>query len=159
MNYKEFSSSLMSNPIRIEKVELTVNKYTGLGNDALFQLPFIAMVVLSMSKNKMKPKTTELGGLVGECIEGSMPAYKKSQQHISWSANLRLRTINALRFLELSNLVEVQKSNSRISVTKSGLKMINNVLKGDDDLANNLNRIKRQYRNIIKENRLELVLN
>ena len=100
MNYEIFKSKLKSNPIKIRVKDISNVQSDNLDNEALFQLPFIAMVILVMSKGLSKPSVPELGRLVGECLEQSMPAFNKSNQHIAWSANLRVRTVKAMSFLE-----------------------------------------------------------
>ena len=40
-----------------------------LSNEALFQLPLLAMTILAISKGTSKPLLPEIGQLVGECLE------------------------------------------------------------------------------------------
>lgn len=159
MNFKEFKQSLAFRPITIRVGKLNNFKKNSLDNEALFQLPFIAMVVLVMAKGSVKPCVSQIGSLVGECVERSMPAFKRSNQHVGWSANLRVRTVKALSFLEMSGLINVDNSRNRISVTDLGRKVVSTALNDDTDLSHNLNMIFRQYRNVCKENKLEFRLN
>jgi hypothetical protein len=39
-----------------------------LDNEALFQLPLLAMTILAISKGPSKPELPEIGQLVGECL-------------------------------------------------------------------------------------------
>ena len=159
MNYEEFKDSLTKNPIEIPVSEAYNPTKKSLDNEALFQLPFIAMVILIMAKGTSKPLIPELGRLVGECLEKTMPAFKKSQQHISWSANLRVRTVKAISFLEMADLVDIEDRKGKLTTSKLGTKIIEKVLKDDSDLSYNLNIISRKYRNIKKDNKMELKLN
>lgn len=159
MNYETFKKGLKENPIKIRVDNLSEVKKYNLDNEALFQLPFIAMVILVMAKGRTKPLTGELGRLVGESIEQSMPAFKKSNQHISWSANLRVRTVTAMTFLEMAGLVEIKHQAGRIDISELGKKVISKALNEDSDLSYNLNNIERQYRNINKADKFELRLN
>ena len=159
MNYEIFKSRLTSNPITMRVDDFSGVRKNTLDNEALFQLPFIAMVILVMAKGLSKPSVSELGRLVGECLEQSIPAFKKSNQHIAWSANLRVRTVTAMSFLEMADLVEVEHRKGKVKILGLGKKVITRALKEDSDLSHNLNVISRQYRNINKANKLELKLN
>ena len=159
MNYKNFKASLKTNPVSISVDNFSNERKESLDNEALFQLPFIAMVILVMAKGTSKPSIPELGRLVGECLEQTMPAFKKSNQHIGWSANLRVRTVQAISFLEMAGLVEVEHRKGKLKASDLGRKVISKALKADTDLSNNLNTISRQFRNINKVNKMELRLN
>lgn len=129
-----------------------------LNNEALFQLPLISLIVLLMAKDKRKPLVSEIGRLVGESIEASMSGFKGSAQHIGWSSNLRVRTVKAVSFLESTNLIEINNRKGRIKVSDLGKKVINKALSLDDDLAYNLAKIARSYRNICVSRQLDLEL-
>jgi predicted transcriptional regulator len=160
MNYDIFKDSLKRNPILLEVGDFSEDKKNNLDNEALFQLPFIAMTILAISKGISKPLVSELGRLVGECLEQSMPAFKKSNQHISWSANLRVRTVKAMSFLEMAGLIEIESGKGKVKITNLGKKVISRALEDEDsDLHYNLSNISRQYRNINKASKLELRLN
>lgn len=159
MNYDVFKNRLKSNPVEIHVDDLSDVRINSLDNEALFQLPFIAMVILVMAKGSSKPSVSELGRLVGECLEQSMPAFKKSNQHISWSSNLRVRTVKAMSFLEVSGLIGIEHQMGKIKILELGKKVISRALDEDTDLSSNLKNISRQYRNINKANKLELKLN
>jgi len=159
MNFEGFKESLRSRPISIHVEEFSGVESKNLDNEALFQLPFIAMVILVMAKGKSKPSVPHLGRLVGECLELSMPAFKKSSQHIGWSSNLRVRTVKAISFLETAGLIEIETNKRKIGVTELGKKIASRALDGDTDLSNNLNNISRQFRHITKDSTLELRLN
>ncbi len=159
MNYEDFKASLKTNPIAIPVDNFSSVRKANLDNEALFQLPFIAMVILVMAKGTSKPSIPKLDRLVGECLEQTMPAFKKSNQHISWSANLRVRTVKALSFLEMAGLVEVEHRKGKLKVSDLGKKVISKALNEDSDLSYNLNIISRQFRNINIANKMELKLN
>src|SRR5215469_16869281 len=56
-----------------------------LDNEALFQLPLLAMTILAISKGRSKPDLPEIGQLVGECLERTVAGFKGSSQAIGWS--------------------------------------------------------------------------
>lgn len=129
-----------------------------LSNEALFQIPFISMVLLVMSKGNSKPLVQELGQIVGECFYRTFVAFKGSEQHIGWSANLRMRTIKALQFLEEAGLVKVDNRKSRLQITPLGKKVIESTLSDENDLSSNLKYVERNYRNICKEKNMDMRL-
>jgi len=158
MTFDSFFSQLNQSPIRIEVSQPPTERFHGLDNEALFQLPFISMVVLLMAKGRRKPIVSEVGQLVGESLEASIPAFKGSSQHLGWSSNLRVRTVKAISFLELTNLIVVDNRKSRVKATELGIKVINAALGGDDELAYHLSIIARSYRNICISKQLEMEL-
>ena len=109
MNYDEFFREANQRNVRLvaDADQDQTSNVTLLGNEALFQLPFLAMAILSICKGSRKPVLSELGQIVGECLERTLVGFKGSAQHIGWSANLRIRTVKALTFLEISGLIEV----------------------------------------------------
>lgn len=129
-----------------------------LDNEALFQLPFISLTILALAKDRRKPRVEELGRLVGECIELTMPAFKKSKQKIGWSANLRIRTINAMTFLESARLIDVNNRKGKLSITDKGKKLVGSAIKNEDNLSYTLLEISRSYRNICVSRQLDLEL-
>ncbi|MCW5608622.1 MAG: hypothetical protein KIT26_11290 [Nitrosomonas sp.] len=158
MNYKEFFEEAEEKQITI-RFDNTDSAVTHrLSNEALFHLPLLAMTILLLSKSRRKPKSDELGQLVGECFERTFSGFKGSSQHLGWSANLRMRTVKALTFLEAVNLVVVDKSHSRISVTDKGKKVIAKATEGNTDLAYTLQLIERKYRDIAVEKQISMEL-
>lgn len=157
MNFEEFFSSVQdSNVILNVGSEFSTARF--LNNEALFQLPLIALIILLMAKDRRKPKISEIGQLVGESIEASMPGFKGSSQNIGWSANLRIRTVKAISFLELANLVVVENLKSRLKITELGKKVIDRALSRNDDLSLGLVHAARAYRNICVARQLDLEL-
>lgn len=130
-------------------------KYS-LSNEVLFQLPFISMVILLLAKQRSKPKVPEIGELVGRCLEESMPTFKTSHQLISWSANLRIRTVNAMHILEVHKLISIDNQFGKLNITDSGKKIINKAINSDDDLSWNLSSIEHSYYSIRKQQNFEL---
>lgn len=155
MNFDEFFNSIESRNISI-KFENTHDKQRFLENEALFQLPLISLIILLMAKDIRKPIISEIGQLVGESIEASMIGFKGSAQHIGWSANLRVRTVTALSFLEHSKLVELQNRKGRIKITELGKKVINHALGLENNLSYNLLELSRSYRNICVSKQLDM---
>lgn len=158
MNFDEFFDQLS-----VLKTEVNLPLYDRsssllLNNEALFQLPLISLIVLLMAKDRRKPRISEIGQLVGESIEASMPGFKGSAQHIGWSANLRVRTVKAISFLELTSLIEVNNRKGKINITNLGKKVISKAMTLEDDLAYNLSQIARSYRNICVSKQLDMEL-
>lgn len=156
MNFKSFceEAKKLNLNINIDDVHQVIPPR--LDNEALFHLPLLSMVILLMCKDARKPKVSELGLLVGVSLERTFKAYNSSSQHLSWSANLRIRTVKALSFLEVSQLVEVHNRKGKLVATALGKKVINNALESGSDLAYNLLIIQRNYKNILKENQMDL---
>jgi hypothetical protein len=128
-----------------------------LSNEALFHLPLLAITVLALAKDRRKPTVDELGQLVGECFERTFVGFKGSSQHLGWSANLRVRTVRALTFLEAARLVSVNRLDNRISISPTGRKVIDRALdKEDSQLAYVLRVIERSYRNVNAEQQVSL---
>ncbi|MYM65616.1 hypothetical protein GTP45_02055 [Pseudoduganella sp. FT55W] len=128
-----------------------------LTNDALFQLPLIALIILVLAKDRRKPKVQEIGQFVGETIELTMSGFKGSSHQLGWSAGMRIRTVNALRFLDAAGLVNVLNDHGRVSISELGKKVLLRATEAQaDDLAYNLAQIARAYRNICVARQLDL---
>ncbi len=78
-------------------------------------------------------------------------------QNTQWSANLRIRTVAALAFLESASLVTVADKGI-ISATDLGRKAIKSAFAEDDDLSFTLLTVERSYRDICGERRSQLEL-
>ena len=128
--------------------------HSSLDNEALFQLPLLAMVILTLAKGNAKPRIAELGQVVGECVERTIAGFKGSSQHIGWSANLRIRTIKALTFLERTGLAQVTEIDPAVSVTPAGRQLVNQVLDQESPLATALLTVERSFENIRTERRI-----
>jgi len=129
-----------------------------LGNETLFHIPLIALTIVLLARSRAKPKRDEIGMLIGKCFEQSIASFKGSTQELGWSANLRVRTVKALTFLEDTGMVVVNKHNSRIETTEAGQKFVDKVLSDESHLCLALLNIKRTYRNICKERDAEAKL-
>lgn len=130
--------------------------YSPLENDALFHLPFIAMSILAICKDRKFPVTPgSIGGLVGVVFERTFPAFKNSNQMLAWSANLRARTSRAHVFLEQLKLV--LNSNGKIELTEEGRKLINKVSAETSSLGLAIRGISRNFRDYSEEQQLTLV--
>lgn len=106
-----------------------------LDNEALFQLPLLAMTILAISKGLSKPELPEIGQLVGACLERTVAGFKGSSQDIGWSGNLRIRTIKALTFLESTGQVTIDEVTRRIVATELGKKVYTGAVEGESLLA------------------------
>lgn len=154
MNSDEFFTSLAKKNIKIVVTESKYNQSKGLDNEALFQLPLIAMIILLISKNRRKADISDIGSLVGTLIEETMKGFKTSSQNLGWSANLRIRTVTALNFLEAVQLITINVHN-KLCITELGKKVIDKTLGYDSDLSYNLGIIERVYRNKCVDKKLD----
>jgi hypothetical protein len=158
MNFEQFFNQVKRSKLQIPFQSDSTRRGYLLDNEALFQLPFISLIILLMAKDKRKPFVSETGQLVGESIEASILGFKGSSQHLGWSTNLRVRTVKAIGFLEVAGLIEIDNRKSRIRSTTLGSKVINKALSRDDDLAYNLSKVSRAYRNICVSRKLDMEL-
>ncbi|WP_440894296.1 hypothetical protein [Aeromonas dhakensis] len=157
MNFDTFFDRLSQQPSSIHVIEYKFKDQL-LNNEALFKLPLISLIILLMAKDKRKPNISEIGQLVGECIEASMPGFRGSAQHIGWSANLRIRTVKALSFLEMAKLIIINNRDKKLQITDLGKKVIGHAMSRDDNLSYNLAQLSRAYRNISVSRKLDLEL-
>ena len=158
MNFDKFFDQISDRTTEINISEFSFNDSYLLNNEALFQLPLISLIILVLAKDRRKPRVSEVGQLVGESIEESLVGFKGSAQHIGWSANLRVRTVKAITFLEAAQLIVVNNRKSKINITALGKKVIKKAMLNEDDLAYNLAVIARSYRNICVSRQLDLEL-
>lgn len=154
MNAAEFFDEAIKLNIRLSiPAELSVPAHS-LSNEALFQLPLLAMTILAISKGAAKPLLPEIGQLVGECLERTVAGFKGSSQDIGWSGNLRIRTIKALTFLEATGQITVDKHTRRISATELGKKIFQSAIAGETSLAMSMKTIELSYQYIRDEVRV-----
>ena len=157
MNFENFFNRYAEMDLSLPEVS-PKSKRTEVGNDALFQLPFIALVILMLAKDRRKPGVGEIGQFVGESLEASMPGFKGSSQHLGWSASLRIRTVTALNFLSYIGLVEIDERRGKVLITEFGKKVVSRATERADDLAYNLSQVARSYRNLCIARQLDLQL-
>lgn len=155
MNYDEFFAEAASTGLRFAAEQQTPESTALLSNEALFQLPLLGMVIMVLAKGQRKPMPEELGQLVGECLERTVAGFKESPQGIGWSANLRIRTVKALTFLEAAALVTVEPRRKRIALNELGRKVLDRVLGEQSELALALATVERSYENIAAEMRIQ----
>jgi len=154
MNATEFFDEAAKLNIRLNlPAELSVPAHS-LSNEALFQLPLLAMTILAITKGAAKPLLSEIGQLVGECLERTVPGFKGSSQDIGWSGNLRIRTVKALTFLEATRQITVDKHTRRISATELGKKVYQSTIAGESPLAMSMKTIELSYQYIRDETRV-----
>lgn len=156
MNLVEFCDKARKVGLDLQLVRGNVEHSPLLSNEALFHLPLLAMFILMMAKGKKKPRSDELGQVVGECIERTLAGFKGSSQHIGWSGNLRVRTVNALAFLELADLVQVDRNSKFVSATGRGASIYSVATQGEGNLAMTLQNAERNYRDMAREQQLRL---
>ncbi len=84
-----------------------------------------------------------------------MLGFKGSSQLLGWSANLRIRTVTALNFLESVCLIIIDERNNKLNITKLGKKVIDEVFIYESDLSYNLALIDRAYRNYCVDSKLD----
>ena len=126
-----------------------------LSNEALFQLPLLAMAILAITKGRSKPRLPEIGQLVGECLERTVAGFKGSSQDIGWSANLRIRTIKALTFLEATGLATVNRQTKEVVATDLGRSVYQHAVGLETPLSLSLQVVEVSYQNIRAEARIE----
>lgn len=154
MNAAEFFDEATKLNIRLSvPLELSVSA-NSLSNEALFQLPLLAMTILAIAKGAAKPLLAEIGQLVGECLERTVAGFKGSSQDIGWSGNLRIRTIKALTFLEATGQITVDKCTRRLSATELGKKVYQSAIAGETALAMSMKTIELSYQYIRDEARI-----
>jgi len=156
MNFSEFFERVRAEGIEIEFDHRAPATAARLSNEALFHLPLIAITVLMIAKGHIKPGVDELGQLVGDCFERTFSGFRGSAQHLGWSASLRVRTVQALAFLEEAGLVEVQSPAAKVVATALGRRVLNRALEAGGDLAHNLVLVERSYRNVRVDRQLSL---
>lgn len=142
--------------VNIERESFT-KQPIGLSNESLFHLPLLACVVLTLSRQRRPLRTHEVGQLVGECLEKTFIAFKGSTQYLGWSANLRIRTVSALIFLEAANLIIVNNK-GHVAATEQGRKVIDKAIDAKDDLAMTIIAVQRVYRDVISERGFQMEL-
>lgn len=158
MEFDQFFSRIKSEAVEVDfrgvsHLPLAVPR---LSNEAMFHLPLIAITILMLSKGQSKPVVSEVGQLVGDCYERTFPGFRGSAQHLGWSSALRVRTVQALAFLEQSGLVDVERIHKKISATCAGRDVLSRALDANGDLASNLMAVERRYRDIRAERQLRL---
>lgn len=158
MDYEEFFQEASEKEIVLPLDQFSGSTPHRLNNEALFHLPLLAMTILLLSKTRRKPKSDELGQLIGECFERTFSGFKGSSQHLGWSANLRMRTVKALTFLETVSLVEVDRHDSRIKATEFGKKVVSKAIDVQSDLGYTLQLIERNYFDIQIEKQIAMDL-
>jgi hypothetical protein len=154
MNATEFFDEATKLNIRLNlPAKLSVSAFS-LSNEALFQLPLLAMTILAITKGTGKPLLPEIGQLVGECLERTVAGFKGSSQDIGWSGNLRIRTIKALTFLETTNQITVDRHTRRISATELGKKVYQSAIASESSFAMSMKTIELSYQYIRDEARV-----
>ena len=155
MNYEAFFQEVKDSGIELSFDNAGSSPPARLSNEALFHLPLLAITILVLAKDKRKTKANQIGQLVGECFERLFTGFKGSSQHLGWSANLRVRTVRALTFLEAAGLVDVGVN--RVSATEKGRRVLRDALSDQhSDLNFTLRLIERVYRDISVERQLSL---
>jgi hypothetical protein len=154
MNFDEFFQKASDRSMRLPPPPAPANYQSSLDNEALFQLPLLAMAILALSKGRAKPALSELGQLVGECLERTVVGFKGSSQGIGWSANLRIRTVKALTFLERAGFAFVDAQERVVNVTPKGREIVSMVIDSESLLSEGLLNIERSFDNIRAERRI-----
>jgi len=154
MSLNEFFSEAEKLNIHLRIPVLKSASSHSLNNEALFQLPLLAMTILALAKGNSKPVLSEIGQLVGECLERTVSGFKGSSQDIGWSANLRIRTIKALTFLEATRQVSIDEHTRRITATELGRKIYFDATKGDCPLAHSMKTIELSYKYLLDESKI-----
>ena len=151
MSFVEIMEVASSEAPRIMTHNTPRSRKDALQNESLFHMPLIALTILMLAKGKSKPRADEIGMLVGICFEESLVTFRGSTQELGWSANLRIRTVRALTFLETTKLISVNKNTFRLETTPSGRKVVDGAISAEGELCVFLLTIQRAFRNICKE--------
>lgn len=154
MKYDQFFEEATERNLHLSATKQPSVYRSTLDNEALFQLPLLAMVILTLSKGKNKPRMAELGQLVGECLERTVAGFKGSSQDIGWSANLRIRTVKALTFLERTGLAQFDERTNLVIATAAGRNVIESAIENGTLLSHALMTLERSYENIRAEKRI-----
>lgn len=154
MNFNEFFQKASAIKMKLPPPPSGAKFQSSLDNEALFQLPLLAMTILALSKGRSKPTLSELGQLVGECLERTVAGFKGSSQDIGWSANLRMRTVKALTFLEQGGFATVNERDNLVTATQKGREVITNVLECESPLSEAVLIVERSFENIRAERRI-----
>jgi hypothetical protein len=149
----EFFSDAEKLNVRLKLPVQEITPAHFLNNEALFQLPLLAMTILAITRGGSKPLVPQIGELVGECLERTVVGFKGSSQYIGWSANLRIRTIKALTFLETTDQVIVDVKTRRISATDLGRNIYQHAINSESPLAESMRMIELSYQYINDEAR------
>lgn len=157
MNLRDFFSRARDIDLQLQLDSQQVAPPTRLSNEAMFHLPLIAITILMISKGHVKPTVEGIGQTVGDCFERTFAGFRGSAQHLGWSASLRVRTVQALSFLESAKLVEVNALTRKIAATSLGRSVVERAVSVEGELAASLVGIEHSYRNIRVERQLRLV--
>ena len=158
MNFDHFFTEVESRSLEIKFDSEKNSNDLKLSNEALFHLRLISLTVLLFASDRRKPKTSELGQLVGECFERTFSGFKGSSQKLDWSANLRIRTVKALSYLEMIEMVDVKSGKEEITITQKGGRFKKLVMSQENELSEALLRLQRNYKNIKVESQMRLEL-
>lgn len=147
----EFLASSKDSDFDFKLTSRSEIKRSPLENDALFHLPFIAMAILAICRDKkFEPKTGSIGQIMGVVFERTFVAFKSSNQMLSWSANLRARIAKAIVFLESAKLADVSED-KQIMSTEIGKKLINKIFLEETPLGIAIRGVGRNYRDLMEE--------
>jgi hypothetical protein len=151
MTFDEFFAEVRERKIEVEFKRAPPLVHEALSNEALFHLPLLAMTILMIATSRSRPQVEHLGQLVGECFERTFIGFQGSAQILGWSASLRVRTVQALTFLESTGLVNISGPGKIIAASELGRSVIAKARKGGTDLAFTLSVVARAHRNINAE--------
>ncbi len=154
---KDFIAANGEKEFKLEINPGSGSAYRPLENDALFHIPFLAMSILAFCRDrKFQPTAGNVGQTIGKVFERTFPAFKNSNQMLSWSANLRARTSRAHVFLEQSKFVVTNKEG--IELTELGRKLINEIHSEETSLGLAIRGVARNYRDLCEETQSDLVI-
>lgn len=156
MKINEFFNEVATRQLEVQFDYASGAPVQRLSNEAMFHLPLIAITILMLSKGRVRPFVDEIGQLVGDCYERAFTGFRGSAQHLGWSASLRVRTVQALAFLEQAQLVEVDQIQKKVSVTDLGRDVLELAISSGGELASTLVAVDRSYRDLRIERQLRL---
>lgn len=99
------------------------------------QVPVVALAVLACINARRGGEPVEvLGARVGHALMSAFPAFQKLGRLLQWSIRVRTVTVDALTFLETSNLIAIAAQGDRkASLTETGRKFVSRVRAAADE--------------------------
>ena len=100
------------------------------------QVPVVALAVIACIAGRRGGESVgALGARVGHALTSAFPAFARSGRYLQWSIRVRTVTVDAITFLEQSNIISVAvaDANRKASLTERGRKFIAKVRAANED--------------------------
>jgi hypothetical protein len=110
------------------------------GDAVLFdavQIPVVAFAVVACISNRRGGEALNLiGARVGHALMSAFPAFARTGRLLQWSIRVRTVTVEALSFLEESDLIKISLDvDHTATMTDDGRKFLKKLRAGTDDAA------------------------